>query len=483
MRTEDAIALFAVFLFALAVRMVPVLRGGGIHFYGRYDDGVYYTAAEALTFGHVPYRDFVLLHPPGGALALTPFTLLGRLTSDPVGMTVARLSFMALGSSSAVLVALIAGRWGRIRGLMAGLIYAASAAAAYSEQTTFLEPLGTLLTLVALLALAHRGGRRGQRLETLAGVALGLACAVKIWYVAIFGGIVLVLLIGREIRAAVRTVSAGVGAAGALTVPLLLLAPHQMWTMVVQDQFGRSDSSKPPLDRISSIVGTKTVLDGGAPWLLNAATVCLVLLLLLAVAVCAVERQARMIVATFVVSSVVLLASPAYFRHYGVLVAAPSALVLAVGFGRLVDRLRRPWVRRAVPILAGAAVIASGIAVAVSPAGRTFPSGPLSAAAPTGCIGSDDPAAVIQMNRLTSDFRDGCDVPVDVTGASYGAKVQRGENTAFRTWLVDHLVSSDGFVVLRLRNDMLSEQEKSRLRTFPVLASANGVNLRHGRGH
>ena len=50
---------------ALAVRRVPVLRGGGLFGTMAYDDGVYFGSAIALLDGRVPYRDFLLLHPPG----------------------------------------------------------------------------------------------------------------------------------------------------------------------------------------------------------------------------------------------------------------------------------------------------------------------------------------------------------------------------------------------------------------------------------
>ena len=40
---------------------------------GNYDDGVYYSAATALVHGQLPYRDFLLLQPPGIAVLLAPF--------------------------------------------------------------------------------------------------------------------------------------------------------------------------------------------------------------------------------------------------------------------------------------------------------------------------------------------------------------------------------------------------------------------------
>src|SRR6185312_7300053 len=80
----------AIAVVAFLARLLPTLRGGGLLGMGVYDDGVHFTAAAALLAGRTPYADFVLLHPPGIVVALTPFALLGRLTSDPTGFAVAR---------------------------------------------------------------------------------------------------------------------------------------------------------------------------------------------------------------------------------------------------------------------------------------------------------------------------------------------------------------------------------------------------------
>src|ERR1700710_555200 len=166
---------------ALVVRMVPVLLGGGRTSCGRYDDGVYYAAADALTFGRMPYRDFVLLHPPGIALVLAPFALLGRLTTDPIGMAAARAAFMAIGAGNAMLVAAVCLRWGRRAAITGGVLYACWGSAIYAEQSTMLEPLGNTALLIALLLLVHPTRVAGARAELLAGGALGLAATLKIW--------------------------------------------------------------------------------------------------------------------------------------------------------------------------------------------------------------------------------------------------------------------------------------------------------------
>jgi hypothetical protein len=478
----DVLAPVLIFVAAFVVRLLPVLRGGGLRYYGRYDDGVYYTAAEALGFGHLPYRDFVMLHPPGSTLLLLPFTLLGRLTSDPVGMTVARLSFMALGGVSAVLVYTIARGWGRGRGVFAGLIYAASAAAAYSEQATFLEPIGSVLTLAAVLVLCRRADRRATRLEIVCGALLGLSCTVKIWYAGIAAALVLVLLLRREPRAAARVTAAAVVTTAVVVLPFLIAAPGRMWTMVVADQFDRTGARAPLVGRISSIVGTKAVLAGRSPALVHAVAVVLVLLVIVAVVACLPDREAWLPVGLLVSATAILLASPAYFRHYGVLLTAPIALVVPIGLGRLGAQIPRPMVRRGLVTLAAVAVAASGLRVAASRTGDAFPGGRFAAAAPAGCIAADDPAALIQMDRLSADFRAGCAVPVDVTGASYGAPAPRAENGAFHAWLMGHLLHSDAFVVLRPRRDTLSPAEMRLLHSRPVLASGDGRSLRRGDG-
>ena len=61
---------------AFLLRLLPVLHGGGLYGRGNYDDGVYYAAAAGLVHGLLPYRDVLLLHPPGIVLALAPFAAL-----------------------------------------------------------------------------------------------------------------------------------------------------------------------------------------------------------------------------------------------------------------------------------------------------------------------------------------------------------------------------------------------------------------------
>src|SRR5687768_5367329 len=118
------VGLTVVFCVAFAARLIPLLRGGGLHAMGNYDDGVHYAAAMGLVHGLLPYRDFLLLHPPGLPLLLTPFAGLAEVLGEPDTMVVARLCWMSLGALNAVLCGLVLLPLGRLAAVLTGLMYA-----------------------------------------------------------------------------------------------------------------------------------------------------------------------------------------------------------------------------------------------------------------------------------------------------------------------------------------------------------------------
>src|SRR4051812_37861771 len=156
---------------AFAVRLSAVLRGGGL--FGRigYDGSVYYASASALTRGLLPYRDFLLLHPPGIALALLPFAALGRLVGDADAFALARLAWFGLGALSAGLVFTLL----RPRGLGAALVgalgYAVFVPAVTSEHTTSLEAVGSACLLGATALLVPAESHTGRVAPLLAAGA------------------------------------------------------------------------------------------------------------------------------------------------------------------------------------------------------------------------------------------------------------------------------------------------------------------------
>jgi alpha-1,2-mannosyltransferase len=477
--------LVAVALLAIAVRLFPLLRGGGLGFYNGYDDGVYYAAADSLTFGRLPYRDFLLLHPPGIAVLLFPFAALGRVTTDATGMAVARCFFIALGGLNAALVAAIAYRWSRRAAIAGGVLYACWFPAVLTEQSTRLEPVGTTMLLVALLLLLRRESAVSWRSYVLAGGALGFASGVKIWCVVPWLVVVGAQLVARRWRHALYVVAGGAGVLAVLLTPFFAAAPSRMFDMVLRDQFRRPDVRTQLSLRLSSIFGVDSEKSVNHPEV--AAIVGVVVLV--GLVACLWDRDGRVIAALFGANLAVLLTAPTYFRHYAEFVAPLAVLVVAVGGERLVPAFARAGGRLvAVPaVTAVLLAVASGVAVGLAPEKVAVLPAALTSAAPSGCIKSDDPGVLIQLDRLSSDMRGGCPLAVDVWGTERdqfftvrpdGRVLGPLRNEAWQNYLVHYLTTGNAFVIAKHKINALSPRTKAILRSYPLIADSHGVVLR-----
>jgi hypothetical protein len=281
-----------------------------------------------------------------------------------------------------------------------------------------------------------------------------------------------------------------VAAVAVVVTPFAILARGRMYDMVIRDQLLRRQEGSPRGGRFSSILGIQTFLAGHRS-ALQAAIIVGVVLLGTAAVVCLTDRAARVIVAMLAVDLAVLLASPTYFTHYAALTAAPAALVVGVALGKLASARRDRPARRAVVATSLAAFMVSGIWIASTPEDRAFPGPSLAAAAPEGCVTSDDPQALIQMNRLSADFRSRCRVAIDVTGITYdslhrlnaaGRDVHRRDNVAFQQYLYRYLLSGQSFVVARRTGDEMPDSVARALARRPALARSHGLVLRKGLG-
>ncbi|MGN6475436.1 MAG: ArnT family glycosyltransferase [Mycobacteriales bacterium] len=475
----DRSFLFGVALLAYLVRLVPVLTGGGLAFYGRYDDSVYYSAADALTFGRLPYKNFTLLHPPLLMLVLTPFALLGRLTTDAVGFGVARLAFMGIGAVNTVLVTLIARRWGKVAAVVAGLMYASWLPAVYGEQSTMLEPLGTTALCVALLMLL-RGEAAPRRLHAIvAGSALGLATTDKIWYVAPLVAILVWQLAARRYRVAAWMAAAAAVAMTVVIVPFAVLTRGRMWDMVIRDQLFRPQIVASRFQRLTSILGLHAFGSGRVGYL-DALTVVGVVVVVVACIACLRAPNGRVLVWILAVNLAVLMQAPPFYQHYAALTAAPATLVAAVAASRL-EQLPRPWMRTGLATALALIVLSAG-AVISTPTGHVFPSA-FGRIAPPGCTTSDTPEALIDMNRLSRDLRQGCPLPVDVTGITYdrlAGTTHRRLNLPWQRYLVTYLRSGSSFVVARGKYDEIAPAFRLDLDSRVPIATADHLKLRVG---
>jgi hypothetical protein len=484
-------------LLAFVARLLPMLRGGGLGGIVEYDDGVYFAGAQALIAGRMPYRDFVLLHPPGSILVLSPFAALARAVSDHRAFELARVAVMALGSLNAVLTAAVARRsrqGGPVAAAIAGVLYAVWPPAIEAESTTLLESWTMLGLLVALLLLYRRPARSHQ--EFLAGAALGAATAVKIWgLVPLVVVLVWSLVPGRR-RSAGRLALGATAAATVVCLPFFLCAPGAMFRMVVVDQLRRGEVNTGVLGRLSGIMGMAPSGSGPRPpgWLLVAtvAVICA-----LAVAGVVIDR-AWLVTALLAAVVALLLEAPSFFDHYAAFAAAPLLILAGAGSAALAALTVR-HVRVRFRTVGGGRVVMVTLAMTVAPLtafawtvaglhrGSAFPGARLrQAAASSRCVTADSPVALIQMDLLGRDLERRCRVWVDVTGLTYdtagmrrpnGDPVPRQLNGGWQQALIEYLLSGNATIVVRRDGDGLAPDTARTIDHLPVLVRVSGYTL------
>jgi alpha-1,2-mannosyltransferase len=483
--TATALIAAAAAVLAFWIRYRLLTNAGGLGGWSKYDDGVYYAAADALVHGRLPYRDFLLLQPPGITIVLAPFAWLGSITSDPHGVVVARVAFLTLGAVNTVLVVMIARRFGTAAAVVAGVGYAVFFPAAYAERTMLLEPVGTFGMLLALLLTEGRTARSRLAL-VVAGAGLGLAVATKIWYV-VPAVLIAVLLLDRRI---VPLLGGFLGALAVTVLPFFAAAPSALLREVVVDQLGRGRvEAWPAVRRLADMLAVRTV---GRPTPHQAQIILLelagLLTVVIALTVLALTlRSARRYVALTAAAVVVLLASPAYFTHYGALLAPLLAITVGAGLARLLVLARRRWLQAVVVTLALVGVLVVNRHVFSARTSDPFPAAALrpAAASTAGCVTSDDPLVLAELNVLSRDLDRGCAVWIDVIGYSYdrdttiirGHAVSRPLNPRWQQDLTRYLLSGNA-VIVHHSGMGLVEATHAAIERGPVLARAGQWVLR-----
>ncbi|MDH2445456.1 hypothetical protein QDR37_16030 [Amnibacterium sp. CER49] len=469
---------------AFWVRIGLLLRGGGLLGSDAYDDGVYYAGAAAFAHGRVPYLDFLFLQPPGIMVLLGPFAALGAVVTDARAMALARVSFELVGALNAVIVMVLARRWGFGAALIAGVTYAVFFPNAYTERSTTLEPIGTLGILLALL-LARRAAV-SPAWALLAGACAALAVSMKVWYI-IPAAIVLAFQPARRLQWFLGLVGGGV----ALYVPFLLAAPGPMLQQVVLDQLGRPrpgtliGSLK---KRVLGLSGAPT-LHGSLAWLTPSRIALTVFAIGLLLAIgAALVRGARVYVVLSVVTALVIIASPSYFTHYVSFVTPWASVMVGVGAARWLRPIPIRAVRAVGVVVLLVLVVALDWRRDAQPIGERIPLASLrpAAAQVRGCITTDDPVILASMNVLTRDLERGCPLWPDVTGWTYdrddvrkanGQAQDRPKNLRWQHDLLVYLRSGDATIVARQLTG-LSPESKAVLERGRVLGGSGGFLLR-----
>jgi alpha-1,2-mannosyltransferase len=472
-----------IFVVALTARLLPVLRGGGLTGVIDYDDGVHFASAIGLVNGQLPYRDFLLLHPPGILLVLSPFAGLAAVIGEPTAFGVARLAFMALGGFNALLIARYLRPSGGFGAVVGGLLYALFWPAAFTEHSVLQEGLGNICLLAALVLLAPRPNAPSRIRMIGAGCFLGFAAAIKIWAVLpalILFGWAFFRWSGR--RAALFLVGA-IGTCTAACLLFFMSAPRAMWRMVVLDQMQRNPTSAHVAERLRDVLGLVILpADRFSAALISA----LAVLAAGCVVGWAVDR-ARPAILLLVGFTVLLLLTPSWFFHYSGLTAAVLAITAGAAAQRLRDlstNSRRP-ARAAVVVVAAAGLVAAAVGPLLARTGDRFPRSEFTAAVSgVRCVTSDHPSALILTNRVATNISNGCPFVVDLGGASHhlrpsGDGASRAHNPAFQSFAVGYLGSGDRAIIARFhQTDGFDKKTAKIVNSWPLLARSGSFAVR-----
>jgi alpha-1,2-mannosyltransferase len=499
-----ALGLGVVLVIAVSVRLTFTLRTpGGLFGLGNYDDGVHFAAALGLINGRLPYRDFLLLHPPGVVLALAPFAALSWVIGEPNAVAVARLSWMVLGGLNAVLCALALRPVGRVAAWVGALFYALSMGAVYVEYTMLLEPPATTVLLLALVVTRLLSGSGtdaqlgvGPKHYLVAGVLLGLSPVLKIWGVVTVLVVVGGILMYRGRRPALQTLSAAVATSALLCLPFFLAAPTQMWRMVVVAQLGRRRGDVPLLRRLNDILGVRLWVNGQHTW--HIITVVLLITVLTALAICLVRTELRVVGALLLANGAIVMITPMWFMHYAGLTAAPIALAIGGAAGTLITWTERAAGTAPAPWVSGVlgSLVLIGIVVLAAPLSRfhlgnaAFPGRDLAAqlANRPGCTATDWPMALLQTDALQRNLDRGCRLVVDVGGYNYysadgtSSEVSRRRSKGFQIVILDYYRSADTVFPVRFSTRVGYSKSTARtIQNWPVIAQSGRFVIREPR--
>ena len=409
----------ALFIFAFAVRIISLLTSGGFDSVQGYDDGVYYSAAAAFNHGLIPYKDFVLVHPPGILIILTPFIWLAHLTSDSFGLTMGRVFFMLIGATSTVLIYKLGRRFNRTAAVIAALIYAVWAPMVRVERTLYLEGIGSLALLLALYLLPK--ARAPKIRVVFSGLFLGFAVATKLWFAVPVAVITLWFLLSREIKNAITLGLTSLATFGAVISWFWWKAGSKFWDLVLTAQINRNGghiSLYTRIDQIFNFASLKFIDDRKLRFFIGLTIVLLLTLPFLKYF--RKREQGLLILMLFATQFVVLLQTPVFFNAYPSFLAATFALIAGITLGQI----HRNFLTGT---LISLFIVISLNSTLTQIHGRDLPTKieqlPLQKSK---CVTSDDPSILALTNTLTKDLDNNCHLIFDVTGVIYG--IDNGAN-------------------------------------------------------
>jgi hypothetical protein len=478
---------------ALGLRLYQLSRPGFLLSATEYDDGPYFGSAVRLVNGSIPYRDFLLVQPPGITLLMVPAALLSKLTGTGWALAAGRLLTVCASTACVTLTGLLARHRGIVAVTVACGVTAVFPDAIRAAHTVLVEPWLALFCLAGALAVFD-GDRLTASRRRLAwgGVAFGFAGAVEVW--AIFSLAVVAVLLLRAPR---RLAICLAGTAAGFLVPVLpvaALAPRGFYQGLVIAQVGSrvNPTRVPGWYRLQEMFGlsdfrlahTTVLLAATAIAGFVAVTFCLAF---------AVTRRAPTSLEWFAVGTTVLVVvafiwPPQFHYHFSAFLAPFLALAVALPLARLIQHdaeddadirpaaVRRwtapPWLGWYAAALAGLAIAGMSLVQARSES-HEQPHVPYSTVIaarrlipPGACVVTDSAVLTIVANRFVSDVP-GCPLLVDSIGTDYGLSHGRDPSTGAAAYPA--LVAVWQNALARAQYVWLSGREAHRVPWTPAL--------------
>jgi Glycosyltransferase family 87 len=444
------VALVVITALAIGLRLYQLTRPQYLLGVTEYDDGTDFGSAVLLIHGYLPYRDFIIVQPPGITLLMAPVAAVTKGLGTAWGMGVGRILTAVAGGAAAGLTGLLVRHRGLLAVILASGIVAVYPASVQAAHTVLLEPWLVLFCLLGALAVFDGDQLAGSwRRLVWGGLAFGFAGAVKVW--AILPVLVILVLAARQPRRALGF--AGSVAVGFLVpvLPFAALAPRTFYNSVVLAQLVRVDVVRVTLSyRLHQMTGL-TDFSSLGPIPLTIVTVAIIVLIV-GCAVAATRRSGQWPrrleqfgYGATVLTIIAFLWPADFYYHYAGFLAPFLALAIALPVARLVatfDGATRParWLTRYGTAVASVVIVIFAI-VQVSfetslqpPLAPTTPglTGTIIDQAervipPGACVLADQASYAIAANRFGSS-RPGCVPMVDGVGSDYS--LSQGRNAA-----------------------------------------------------
>ena len=438
----------------LGLRLYQLSRPGYLLGVTEYDDGPDFGSAIRLVHGHLPYRDFIIVQPPGITLLMSPVALLTKGLSTANGMAVARIVTAIAGGASVALAGLLVRHRGLLATTVACGIMAVYPPAIQSAHTVLLEPWLVLFCLAGAIAVFDGDQLTGSgRRLAWGGAAFGFAGAIKVW--AVLPVAVILLLTARRPRRAACYLG-GVAAGFLIPVlPFFAAAPRTFYDSVIVAQLVRVDAVRTALAfRLHEMTGLADVSGLGlVPLTIISVAV------VAAVAACSVlasriTRRPPPALEWFALGTSGLVVAAFlwptdFYYHYAGFLAPFLALAIALPVSRLVTAARSPSGRQAgtrsltrpAVAAAGVAVIIMGFAQFGAEAASRSPLSPRTSGVPQidvatarriippgACVLADQVSNAIAADRFISRVP-GCSLMVDGVGTDYSLSAGRNAAT------------------------------------------------------